>query len=368
MRRATTLLGLVLGAGPVGAQPSAAPAFDAGVTAAAPQVERPAFPAGDVAIRAWVDPPRVLLGDVFHLLVEVRHPAGHTVTLPEKTTWGKLRSAGPVQQTLLAEPPRKDAKGKDVSSVVETFRFPLQAFELGDLETPAMELSIPGLDVTEGALTLDPLPVTVERLTPKGEEAQPAPMAPAVAVYRQDPRFLAWPPLLALFGVLWLLVWWLDRRRPAHVVALAGARATVVLPPHRIALDKLEALRRSGLLEKGKTAAFVEEATNIAREYLEVSYGVPVLEQTTDEAVASLGPAVVGMVANPEKRRLGRLNLEQVKAVLMVADMVKFAKGAVAVADCARLLDDVIQLVETTRPLGTPQNTPDRPAVQDGPR
>jgi len=362
MRRASSPLVLLCLLAPIGAAgaptpPAPKPNADAPKPAAdAPPSEKPQFADRDVAVRAYVDPPRVLLGDVFHLVVEVRHPAGHKVVLPGTLTWGKLESAGPVQRDV-KDDGQRTAHGKaPLDSVVETFRFPLQAFQLGAMETPSMQLKIPGLNVEDDALLLDGLPVNVEKLTKPDEKAEQAPMAPAVPVMRKDPRFLVWPPLLLLTGLLWALVWWLDRRRPAAVVAAQAMVPRMVVPPFRVALDQIEALRRAGLLEKGKTAQFVETASQIARQYLESSYAVPVLEQTTEEAVAALGPAVVAMVARPEQRRLGRLNMDLVRSVLSFADQVKFAKGVAQVNDCAALLDNVVQLVETTRPLGNPSS------------
>ncbi|MBI5498228.1 MAG: hypothetical protein HY904_24710 [Deltaproteobacteria bacterium] len=339
------------GAGSSGPPP---PVPDAGAAAVA---DKPRFPDGDVAVRAYPEPARVNLGDVFHLVVEVRHPAGHKVVLPESLTWGKLESAGPVQRAVEAEATRRGPDGKPRDSVVETFRFPLQAFQLEDVETPAMTLKIPGIDVADGALTIDALPVDVVRLGAADPKAEPAPMAPPVPIYREDPRFLAWPALLGWLALLWALVWWLDRRRPVEAVVARAAPPPPPVVPHRLALEKLEALRQSGLLERGKTAEFAEEAVQIAREYLEASYQVPVLEQTTEEALAALGPAAVRAVAQPDRRRLGRLSLDKVRAVLALADQVKFARGSVTVADCARLMEDVVHVVETTRPVGAAAST-----------
>ncbi|MEW5849531.1 MAG: hypothetical protein AB2A00_12005 [Myxococcota bacterium] len=327
---------------PVGKAQPAPP----GTTSTPPPTQVPPFPPGDVSVRAYVDPDRVLLGDKFNFVVEVRHPAGHKVELPESITWGKLESAGSVQHQL-----RNDDTPGAKGGVVETFRFPLQAFKLGQVETPSLTLRIPGLSVDEGTLTVDALPVTVQGLMEGKPEKELAPMAPPVALMKEDPRFLAWPPLLILHGLLWLLVRWLDGKRPARITRTAAV-PVVVIPPHRVALEKLEALKKSGLLEAGKREEFVDTAVQIVREYLEAAYQVPVLEQTTAEALSALGPAVVKATLVEERRRLGRLDMEAVRKLLTFADAIKFAKGSATVADCARILDESVQIIETTRPLG----------------
>ncbi|MND06415.1 hypothetical protein D3C83_277730 [compost metagenome] len=40
------------------------------------------------------------------------------------------------------------------------------------------------------------------------------------------------------------------------------------------------------------------------------------------------------------------------RKLLTFADMAKFAKAQAQVADCARVLEDSVQIIETTRPLG----------------
>jgi hypothetical protein len=300
--------------------------------------------AGPAGVRAFVEPARVALGDRFHLVVEVRHPPGHMVVLPKRIVFGDVESAGPVQSAVNTDPQ---------GQVVETFRFPLQAFKLGTLSTPALELGIPGLSGTAGehlqvdALSVDVLGVAKTKDVPM----EPAPMATTQPLMREDPRFLAWPPLLLMHGLLWWAVLWLDRRRPTFF----EARRMVLppsLPPHRVALEKLEALKKSGLMETGRYSQFVDAAVYIVREYLERAYSVPVLEQTTDEAVRGLGPAAVRAALAEETRRLGRLSLDVVRQALGFADLVKFARVQAQVADCVRTLEAVVQIIETTRPLG----------------
>lgn len=320
---------------------------------AVPAATLPAFPPGQVAIRAWLEPEKVRLGQPFALRVDVKHPAGHKVELPQSIAWGKLQLAGPVDQALRQDGP---------DAVVETFRFPLQSFALDQVETPALQFRVPTLPQEEESLVVDPLPVAMEKSAPPDQDAQPAPMAPGVAILRKDPRFLAWPPLILFALLLWGALAFLDRRRPHHT-APAGTDAVVPsLPPHEWAAQQLAALRASGLLEAGQHAQFVDTAVQIARTYLERSYNVPVLEQTTHEAMAMLGPAVVRAVLNPQTRRLGKLPVNQVKAVLTFADAVKFARLPATTQDCAKLLEDVAFVVEVTRPQDEDTVPPQVPA------
>jgi hypothetical protein len=303
----------------------------------------PPFPPGDVATRAYVIPGVVRLGDTLALHVEVRHPPGLRVELPDTVAWGGLASAGTVTSTVLAD--------GTPQSVVERFTFPLQAFALGDLTTPAMTLRIPGVDAVPGALAVPPLPVYVRKTLEDPAQEQARPVAPPVPLLKRDPRFLAWPPLLLLWGLLWALVWWLDQRRPA-VPPEEEVVPVVVVPPHRVALQSLQALREGPLLAQGRTSELVDAVVQVTRAYLEAAYRVPVLELTTGEALTALGPALVRAAARAEDRRLGRLDLTLVESLLSRADQVKFAKAPATVADCARALEEAVQVVETTRPVG----------------
>jgi len=90
----------------------------------------------------------------------------------------------------------------------------------------------------------------------------------------------------------------------------------VVLPAHKIALDKLGSLRESKLWETGEIKEYQSKLTYIIREYLENRYGIQALESSTDEITKAL-----------KESNFDPSDESDLKTILQVADLVKFAKA-----------------------------------------
>lgn len=128
--------------------------------------------------------------------------------------------------------------------------------------------------------------------------------------------FWEWAPylfvpllLILLGGLVWYL---LMSRKQAEEEAVEAAP---VIPPHIWALNKLEDLEQKKLWEQGRIKRFHSELTNIIREYIERSFRVPALESTTDEILIKF-----------RRIPVSRIQVENLRAILEKADMVKFAR------------------------------------------
>ena len=133
---------------------------------------------------------------------------------------------------------------------------------------------------------------------------------------RREPVFwMDYLPLAAavLGGliVLGLLFWWysLGKKRKAHSRAFG-------LPPHELALKKLEVLHQKSLWRQGAVKAHCAEFTFILREYLEKRYQVPALESPSSELLRHLKETDF-----PKEMQADLQN------VLSQTDLVKFAKA-----------------------------------------
>lgn len=119
--------------------------------------------------------------------------------------------------------------------------------------------------------------------------------------------------ILAILAMAFLF--WLMRSRKKELQIELPEK--VSLPAHLVALDKLNALDKMKLWQKGKIKEFQSELTYIIREYIESRYTLPALESTTDEILNQLQLEV----------GLGTTLREELKHVLQIADLIKFAKA-----------------------------------------
>lgn len=88
------------------------------------------------------------------------------------------------------------------------------------------------------------------------------------------------------------------------------------LPPHVEAMQRLEELNSKKLWQDGHNKEFHTELTEILRQYIERRFQVSAMEQTSDEILDSLYE-----LAQEQKS-----SLQNLKQILAVADLVKFAK------------------------------------------
>ena len=112
----------------------------------------------------------------------------------------------------------------------------------------------------------------------------------------------------------------------------------VVLPAHKIALDKLGTLRESKLWQSGEIKAYQSELTYIIREYLENRYDIQALESSTDEIVKAL-----------KDSNFDPSDETDLKTILQVADLVKFAKAKPSEEIHEEFLNTAFSFVKKTK-------------------
>jgi len=274
---------------------------------------------------ARLEPTEVTLGQPFALLVEVTRAPGERLEIELPGDTGQVE--------LLAKPSRSLQHAGEL--IRETFRVPLAAFALRDVETPALRV----ISSAGEPLEVPPLPVSVRRsIEETGAEVGLAEAVGPVAVERFDQRPAALGVVALVFVGLWLLLWWLDRRRPP--APTPSARSVHAPPPHEVALERLRALERSSLVADGELEQFVDTAIAVLRWYLGERYLIDALDQTSQELHASLSQVLDA-----------RLDVAAVDAILSDADLVKFARAPTTTRACAQLLESIRALILATRPV-----------------
>lgn len=139
---------------------------------------------------------------------------------------------------------------------------------------------------------------------------------------------------IAAVAILSALIIFLYRRsrRPKPQVPEAPKA-----PLHVRTLLALEALRQKKLWEQDRTKDYYIELTDIIRGYVEERYGVPAMEQTTDELLAGLRLSSMPTAAR-----------EQLGQLLRLADMVKFAKWKALPSENELVMTSSVRLVQET--------------------
>ncbi len=113
--------------------------------------------------------------------------------------------------------------------------------------------------------------------------------------------------------VLVILVIYLARKfsKRAPVVFVEKPK----IPPHIIALEKLEKIKTQNLWQEGKIKLYYSSVTDTVREYIEERFKIQALEQTTAEIIYGF-----------RNTAIDEESFSKLKELLKLSDLVKFAK------------------------------------------
>jgi hypothetical protein len=141
---------------------------------------------------------------------------------------------------------------------------------------------------------------------------------------------------LVVVLIILAVLWYLNKRRKQQPVF--RLKPVVVQLPHELAMQEIEKLRQKKLWQAGRVKEYHSELTEILRRYIEGRFSVPALEQTSAEITYSL-------VNNPS---CPQHELDRLSNLLIMADMVKFAKSQPLAAENEKCLSEGIEFVNQT--------------------
>jgi hypothetical protein len=332
MRAAVAKLGLGIGLlliGPAGTAVFAgrvsAQGADAGVAA---EEQLPAEHVPRVTLEA--KPSSVSTGDVVHVTVRADAVAGDDVTLPEQ-------SFAPFE--IIGKRPRVEpAKGERQLFV---FELDLLALDPGKHSLPGLELRVVTKDGFVGSTKSGPLAIEVKSLLGNEPNAQLKPETKPVVVMQDDYTLLYVLGGIVGAGLIALLTWLVMRYLQRRVKPLPPPPPP--RPPWEIAVEQLAVLRKrkQTMIEQGRAAQFVDEVSDVVRNYLGGLFAFDGLETTTDEMLDLL------------RTRNANAGLwQEVAAYLRRCDLVKFAKVEPDQDEADLVFAKAQDIVQFSMPLG----------------
>ena len=270
---------------------------------------------GQSAVRTVVNTTVITVGDRITMTVTVDHVDAAQVRLPDSITVVPF-------EVIEARSLPVEATANGLRS---TFELTMTAFELGELEVPAIPVEIVGPTGSTESLETDRYGIEVV----------------SVGVDETgDIREIRGPlgiPLSSWVIALWVFVPLLVAALLYHLMRRLGRRqeeapspalGPLPRPPHEVALEALARLEASPLLERGQVKEYHIAASDILRTYVEERFRVEALEMTTREVLDSLSSA--------EADASFRVGL---RTFLEACDLVKFAKARPGEAESREALE-----------------------------
>ena len=261
-----------------------------------------------------VQPETVTVGDPFRVIVRVRAPRGADIGFPDAPD-----SAGAVEPI----DPVQISTGSDSTFADQSAVYRVAAWDVGripiKLGTVRVALGRTVVEVPLGETSVfvaSVLPADTSLHVPK----------PARDVLNVPAPWWWWLLIAAAIAAIIALIWWWWRRR-------RRLKLIAAVDPYEEAIAAFDRVEKLGLLEAGERGRYVALMVEVVREYLSRVDERADLAFTTSELLS----AIVDVDVMPANR---------LAALLVEADLIKFARRPVTSTHAAQLGTEARQIVD----------------------
>jgi len=268
------------------------------------RAENPSLP---VTLNLEVDKKTITVGDPISLTVTIEYDPNIKLEEPDIPSQLKNLASGDSSMGILEE--SKVESGKKDGREVRIYKFKITFYSTGKMTIPFLYANFRDVQGRAARARSDPLEVEVKSVLDKDAKDIRDIKPPLNINY---PWYYYAAGILSVI-ILALLIWTIAnhiKRKRRTPESLKPSR-----PPHETALEMLDALQRSTLLDEGKIKEYYISLSNIIRRYIEERFGIPTLDRTTFELYQEMKEA-----------RIKRDHISLIRNFLENCDKVKFAK------------------------------------------
>lgn len=261
-----------------------------------------------IKVKAVIDSTHVLIGDQLKLRLEVEMAKGTRIAFPQ------IGDTLTKQIEVVGQSPLDTLKLDEAEQLKVIKNLMITSFDTGRIEVPPFQFKL----LQNGQeLNLETLPAeffvhSMPLDTTKGPVDIKHPYGAPVTLAEASPYILG---AILILAIVFFIFYYLQRRKKNK--PLFGP----VKPkeaPHLVALRHLERIREEKhWQDPGLVKAFYSEVSDTLREYIEERFSINAMEYTTDETVQAF---------NRQKGLLSDKSFGQLKEILSLSDLVKFAK------------------------------------------
>lgn len=256
-------------------------------------------------IKILLDTNTIRIGENVNFKVEVTYPVKNKIifTEPKDTLTGKIE--------ILHKLKTDTAFSDDLLIKTLTYNYSITSFDSGYHVIPPISLISNSDTILSNPLLLTVYTIDVDTT---------AEIKDIKEIYRYPFSFWDWViekkyyilgTLLLLTLVFFAIRYWKKIKPKPEIKVIPE----VIIPAHIIALEKLKIINEQKYWQSGEIKTYHSEITDTIRKYIENVFNIDALELTSDEILTSLRL----QIADEQTKR-------KLKQILLLADMVKFAK------------------------------------------
>lgn len=232
----------------------------------------------------------------------------------------------------------------DLSRVEQTQSITITSFDSGYYQIPFFKFKVnEDTVVTNDELFIDVQPMTVDTTKAIFDIKQPIEEPFSFVDWFKENWIWIAGILVAIILIIVVVRYLKNRPKPVVEEVIPD------VPDYVTALENLTQLKQQKLWESGKVKQYHSEISEITRSYLESRFNISALESTTDEIMQSLRFETI------QTQTLSKLN-----QVLLLADLVKFAKEQPLPNENELSITNAIDFVHETKIITQPKEESDK--------
>jgi len=285
----------------------------------------------DINVVTRLDTNAMLIGDQVRLNIGISVPAKSLVTWPliGDTILGHILVLNRTKIDSAFSPDRKILKLNQ--------KFLLTSFDSGFYAIPPVRFYIQQPpDTVKIARQSEPLFLNVHSVhvdTTLAIKPIKGPIKIPISFREMLPWIIGGVLVIALVS---FIIYYLRKRKKAE--PLFRLKPRISLLPHETALMELEKFRIKKLWQSGKIKEYHTELTEIIRKYIQERFGIMAMEMTSEEIMESL----------KDNMEISKGALDKLLQILLLADLVKFAKAQPTPSEHELSLENSITFVKDT--------------------
>lgn len=285
--------------------------------------------AQQINVSARLDKSSIVLGDQTVLRLSAQLPVGQQLNFPalSDTISSKIQIVELGKTDTL-----KDAANPGIHTIVRSYT--ITSFDPGVHAIPSFLFSGKAGSFSTVSLPLEVKEVKVDTTKAIFDIKQPIAVSYTFMDWLRD----NWHWLVfGLVVLVMLAAVWYYYKKMRKLKPVAPEPVKPEVPAHLLALEQLHTLRNKKLWQQDAVKEYYSELSDIIREYLEKKYQINAMEQTSEEILSGLKH----MQMRPE-------DSNKLRQVLLLADLVKFAKAKPLNTDNELSMDNAIGFVNGT--------------------
>jgi hypothetical protein len=297
-----------------------------------------------VKATASLDSTNILIGDQVKMFLRVDKPAGVKVEFPIITD--SIISKIEVLSQSKIDTVKSD--DKNIETLVQAFT--ITCFDSGSYYIPNywFKYETDGLidSTPSNSLMLKVYTLTID--TTKGPTDIKMPYDAPITLKEVMPYMLG---IILIGAIVFLILYSIKRKKQNKPLFSMPEKPKE--PAHIIALRELDRIKAEKLWQKDKVKQYYSEITETIRIYIENRFDIPAMELTSDETISAF---------RYRRDLLNDKNFSNLSRMLMLADMVKFAKYSPLPDDnSATLFDAYFFVNETKKEVEIKPDKPEKP-------